>query len=71
MRWEVINTPKPPECIFCYRNSEQMARFPDNTNQYKYICSNCARFVKDCMNEWKELKSTNYISDLNTEYGTL
>ena len=71
MRWEVINTqPIIPKCIFCDRTSDQIARFYNNANQPIYICSDCARSVKDCMNEWKDLKSTDYI-DMNTDYGTL
>ena len=63
MRWEVINLPKEPECMFCHRSSEQMARFVENTNQYLYICSDCGRYVKDCMNKWKDIPDrSTYIS---------
>ena len=61
MQWDIINTPQPPICIFCKRNTNQMARFHDHIGQQVYICSSCDRFVKDAMNKWKELKSVDYI----------
>ena len=61
MQWEIINLPKKPECIFCFGSTQQMLRLVDNIHQYKYICSSCSRFVRDATNEWKELKSSDYI----------
>ncbi len=64
MQWEIINTPKQPECVFCDKTTQQMLichRLIGVGNVY--ICSSCARFVKDAMNKWKELKDPNYIEN--------
>ena len=64
MHWDIINTdPVVPKCKFCDNSTSQMARFVDCINQYVYICSSCARFVKDAMNKWTELKSTDWLPD--------
>lgn len=67
MKWDIINQ-DPPKCIFCLKTTNQMARFENNIQQYVYICGSCARFVKDCMNVWKDLKSTNYIDHKDEFY---
>ena len=66
MQWEIINTPKQPKCDFCYGTTEQMAQFhaPTRPLHPYLICSDCARFVKDAMNKWEGLKSTDYIGDV-------
>jgi hypothetical protein len=61
MKWEVINIPDSPKCIFCHTSDKQMARFTDWCNQYAYICSACARYVKDAIDKWEGLKDVNYI----------
>ena len=64
MQWEIINTePIVPICDYCDKTTKQMARFhiPRDHGYTHYICSDCARFVKDAMNKWEGLKSTNYI----------
>jgi len=65
MQWEIINTqPLVPRCTICRQSTDQMARFTNPILQYVYICSDCARFVKDAMNKWEGLKSTDYIGDV-------
>lgn len=64
MQWDIINTePLIPKCNFCDRTTGQMARFHilQGHGLTFYICSSCARYVKDAMNKWKELKSTDWI----------
>ena len=65
MQWEIINTPEQPKCIYCFRTTNQMliCHRPIGVGNV-YICSNCARFVKDAMNKWEGLKSVDYI-DVN------
>ena len=67
MQWEIINTePIVPKCNFCNGTTEQMLRLhaPTSPVYPTYICSNCARFVKDAMNKWEGLKSVDYIEQI-------
>ena len=67
MQWEIVNMITQPKCVICVSTTEQMAKF------YKrneigfpiYICSDCARFVKDAMNEWD---GVNYIGDVGKHF---
>ena len=69
MQWEIINTqPLVPRCTICRQSTDQMARFTNPILQYVYICSDCARFVKDAMNKWEGLKDVNYINDVGKYY---
>ena len=71
MQWDIVNTePIVPRCIFCDKTTNQMIRFMDNTRQYKYICSNCARYVKDAMNKWEGLKSVDYIEQTGSVFNS-
>ena len=70
MNWEIINTkPVIPKCMFCDGTTDQMARIHIHFAIDRYnsclICSNCGPIIKDCMNEWKDLKSTDYIENDN------
>jgi hypothetical protein len=63
MYWDIINTSiNIPKCIFCHKTTDQMLRC-NCQPEYIWICSHCARFVKDAMNKWKGLKSVDYIED--------
>ena len=67
MQWEIINTPKQPKCIYCFKTTEQMlvCHRPIGVGNVN-ICSSCARYVKDAMNKWEGLKSTNYIEQVGS-----
>jgi len=54
MEWEIINTEQLiPLCKFCNSTTTQMARFQSYTvGDYIYICTSCARYVKEAMNKW-------------------
>ena len=68
MQWDIVNLPDRPSCTFCLKYTQQMARFMGVINQYVYICSDCARFVKDAMNKWEGLKDINYIEQTGNIY---
>ena len=55
MEWEIINTdPIVPRCNLCHNTTSKMARFHPTTTYGSifYICSSCAKSVKDCMDKW-------------------
>ncbi len=68
MQWEIINTePIVPKCKFCNDTTDQMARFwLDKGPVLIFICYNCARYVKEALNKWPNLKSTDYIEPDST-----
>jgi len=66
MKWDIINTdPIIPRCIFCDETTKQMARFQYFLGKEKNICSDCAIYVKDAMNEWD---GVNYIGDVGKHF---
>jgi|SRR6187431_2682380 len=65
MEWDIINIQDQPKCDFCGYTTRMMARFNVliRPNYPIYICSICARHIKEAMNKWTELKSTNWLPD--------
>jgi len=66
MEWEIINTdPIVPRCNLCHNTTSKMARFHPTTTTAGifYICSNCAKSVKDCMDKWAG-PDIDYIKDV-------
>ena len=66
MQWEIINTdPIVPRCNLCHNTTSKMARFHPTTTYGSifYICSNCAKSVKDCMDKWTG-PDIDYIKDV-------
>jgi hypothetical protein len=63
MQWDILNTEALiPLCKFCNSTTNQMARFwLSRGTGFIYICSDCARSVKEAMNKWKELESIDHI----------
>ena len=60
MKWDILNT-EAPVCNFCNSTTNQMARFwLARGTGYAYICSDCAKSVKDCMDKWVEIRSPEY-----------
>jgi|GEM_PF-3217606 len=69
MLWDIINIPNQPKCDLCGDTTKMMARFNASIrpNYPIYICSSCARFVKEAMNKWTELKSSDWIEPDNID----
>jgi len=66
MQWEIINTdPIVPRCNLCHNTTSKMARFHPTTTYGSifYICSSCAKSVKDCMDKWAG-PDIDYIKDV-------